>query len=174
MFIYREYTPHILSRRGSVQQNISELHHAKISLEIFVIVIPKDGLADISRAKPSFGITPVYRIVVCCLHRFHSIVAVLPKEGLAGLVPSISKSSFAITITKMLRPVFAQRGSSIKVSRYSRCLGEAPSSSPPSSPSGSISSASTMHNIPLVTNKCNKQAGIRLASMAKCSNNTKF
>ncbi len=35
----------------------------------------------------------------------NSIDSVIPKEGLAGLVPV--KPSFGVTITKMLRPVFA-------------------------------------------------------------------
>ncbi len=34
-----------------------ELHHAKTGLNVFVVVIPKEGFTDTSPGRPSFGMT---------------------------------------------------------------------------------------------------------------------
>ncbi len=79
----------------------SEPHHANKVFKIFVIFRPKDGLAgyDIS-----------YRVVLVCLHKFYIIVGVIPKGGLAGLVPA----TFGRTVTKISNPVFGWRGSLLR------------------------------------------------------------
>ena len=75
-------------------------------LKIIVMVIPKEGLAGTSTAKSSFGMIPTAcRIVLCYLHRLYFTVSVIAKEYLAELVPD--KPSVGMTITKILRPVFA-------------------------------------------------------------------
>ncbi len=85
------------------QFKISEPCHAKTGLTIFVVVIPKEGLAGISPATPPFGVTPEYRIALFCLDGLYSVVSVILKEGLAWLVPA--KPSFGMTTTNILRPV---------------------------------------------------------------------
>ncbi len=85
-------------------------------LQIFVFVMHKEGLADISPlspAKPSFDMTPTIKYTQPSLlnahfHHFHNlyfIVGVITKEGLAGLVPT--KLSSGIATTNTLRPVSA-------------------------------------------------------------------
>ena len=63
------------------------------SLKIFVVVIPKEGLAGSGPAKPSFGMT--------LTTGEYFIVGVIPKEGLAG--PEPAKPSFGMTTTKISR-----------------------------------------------------------------------
>ena len=60
-----------------------EVCHEKMCFKIFVVVIPKEGLAG--------GAPPIllwvwrdYKIVFCSLHRLYSVVVVIPKEGLMG------------------------------------------------------------------------------------------
>ena len=60
--------------------------HAKTGLKIFVVVVPKEGLAGASPAKPDSD----YRSVLCCLHSLYFIVGVMPKKRLAGLMLSSS------------------------------------------------------------------------------------
>ena len=55
----------------------TDMRHEKTDLEVFVIVIPKEGWAG-------WGMTPTIKYLLYCLHRLYSVVGVLPKEGLAG------------------------------------------------------------------------------------------
>ena len=75
--------------------------HAKTVLKIFVFVLPKVRLKLVGTD---------YRILLCCLHELYFtvgvIVGVIPKEGVAWLVPSIG-----ISMTKILKPAFVRRGS---------------------------------------------------------------
>ena len=64
--------------------------HENQPLEIFVVVIPKEGYGP---AKPSFGMT--------LTKGGYFTVGVIPKEGLAG--PEPAKPSFGMTTTKILR-----------------------------------------------------------------------
>ena len=51
--------------------------HAKTGLKIFVLVIPKEGLAGTNLAQSSFGMIP--RIVLCYLHGLYFVVGVIPR-----------------------------------------------------------------------------------------------
>ncbi len=78
---------------------IDEPLHINTGLEIFVVVIPKEGLAGTSPAKPTFGMTPT---VKHNLWRWRSTVLFnVIEEALASLVPA--KSSFGTTMTNSLR-----------------------------------------------------------------------
>ncbi len=46
------------SPRGATPSHTIELCHEKMYLKVFVIVIPKEGLAGWGPANPSFGKTP--------------------------------------------------------------------------------------------------------------------
>ncbi len=49
-----------------------------------------------------------YRIVLCCLHRIYFIVSVIPKEGLAVLVPALpALPSFGYDNDKDLKACFS-------------------------------------------------------------------
>ena len=74
-----------------------------ILLKVFVIVIPKEGLAGWGPASPSLGMTRTIKYY--CLFRLYSVVGVIPKEGLVG--PQPANPSFGMTTTKMLRSVFS-------------------------------------------------------------------
>ena len=67
--------------------------HENQPLKIFVVVIPKEGLALSGPAKPSFGMTQTIK--------YSPVVSVIPEEGLAG--PEPAKPSFGMTMTKILR-----------------------------------------------------------------------
>ncbi len=41
---------------------IFDLHHIKTGLKIFVVVIPKEGMAGTSSAKTSFGLIPTIKL----------------------------------------------------------------------------------------------------------------
>ena len=66
-----------------------------------VIVTAKEGLAGTNPAEPSFGMTWTIK---CFKH--NSIVAVVPNEGLPGLM-----TCKPVTMTKFYRPVLACHGS---------------------------------------------------------------
>ncbi len=69
---------------------IIELCHEKTDLKVFVIVIPKEGLAG-------------YKVLLYCLHRLYPVVGVILKEGLVG--PQPANPSLGMTTTKTLRSV---------------------------------------------------------------------
>ena len=52
-----------------------------------------------------FGYDTIYGIVLSCLPKWYLIVFVIPRVGMAGLVPP--KPSFGMTTRKIVRPVFA-------------------------------------------------------------------
>ena len=83
-----------------------ERQYAKTGQQIFVGLIPKEGLAALSPSKLSFGMTLMrnrypYRIQIT-INLW--IIGVVPKEGLPGLVPA--KPSFSMTMTTILKCVF--------------------------------------------------------------------
>ncbi len=43
------------------------MHRKNASFKIFVVVIPKAGLAGASAAKPSFGMTPTIEFSIYCV-----------------------------------------------------------------------------------------------------------
>ncbi len=67
----------------------NDARHEKTDLKVFVIVIPKEGLAGWGSANPSLGTTLTIKS--------HSAVGVIPNEGLAGP---------RMTMTKILRHIF--------------------------------------------------------------------
>ena len=82
-------------------QGQGELHHDKTGFKIFVIVIPKEGLADTSPAKPSFGMTPTMN--VCEEVEFYSRCHTKRKLTVIGLAGEV-KPSFDMTMIKILIP----------------------------------------------------------------------
>ena len=57
-----------------------------------------------------------HRIVICCFYRLNSVVGVVPKEGLVGLMPAepsfgILVTSFGMKIIQILRLILAWHGS---------------------------------------------------------------
>ena len=67
------------------------MRHKKTELKVFVVVLPKEGVAK----KDTFGYDTIYKILLYCLYGLYSVVDVIPKEGLA------------MTMTKTLRSVFS-------------------------------------------------------------------
>ncbi len=66
-----------------IKQQQSAARREKTDLKVFVVVIPKEGLAGWGPANPSLGMTPTIKLLFYCLHRLHSVFGVIPKEGLA-------------------------------------------------------------------------------------------
>ena len=65
--------------------------------------------------------SPTYRIVPCCRYRSYFIVGVMPKEGFDELVPA--KAFFLyMTMTKILRPVWAWPGRNVSLQYLCRVL----------------------------------------------------
>ncbi len=77
----------------------SDARHEKTDLKVFVVVVPKEGLAGGGLANPSLGMTNTIKylrkILLYCLQRFYSAVGVIPKEGLA--VPQPANPSLGMT-----------------------------------------------------------------------------
>ncbi len=70
---------------------LCERRHAKMDIKIFVVLIPKEGLACMT-------LVIVYN--QCRQQNTILLVAVIPKEGLVPAYPS-----FGMTTTKILRPI---------------------------------------------------------------------
>ncbi len=89
--------------------------HAKTNLKIFVAGIPLEGLVWLAPTQPSLLLlSPVTTNIPWLLFIFHFIVVVIQKEGLAELMPT--KSSFGMTTTKILWPIFVWHASNGSVS----------------------------------------------------------
>ncbi len=65
----------------------------------------KQFLRSLATARPSFGMTLTIELYSVYLHKIYSIVDVILKEGVDGLVKA--KPSFCVPTTKILKPVFA-------------------------------------------------------------------
>ena len=46
---------------GAARKNKRDARHGKTDLEVFVVVIPKEGLAGWGPANPSLGVTPTIK-----------------------------------------------------------------------------------------------------------------
>ncbi len=84
----------ITQKMGDVYTTF-EPYPTKTGLEIFVVVIPKEGMTATSSAKPFLYDSDFF---LC-------IVGGMPKAGLAGLLQV--KTSFGMATIKILRSVFA-------------------------------------------------------------------
>ncbi len=70
--------------------------------QVFVVVMPKEGL--VGSRQSLFGYDTNYKILLYCLHRFYSVVGVIPKEGLVG--PHPTNLSLGMTTTKTFKVCF--------------------------------------------------------------------
>ena len=69
---------------GSILRTaLNELCHEKTDLQIFVAVIPQEGLADEAH-QSFFWYDTDYEFIICSLHGLYFQVGVIPKEELAG------------------------------------------------------------------------------------------
>ncbi len=51
----------VFSLAGPAMQSKYDTHHEKTDLKVFVVVIPKEGLAGWGPANPSLGMTPTIK-----------------------------------------------------------------------------------------------------------------
>ncbi len=68
---------------GGVVSLSFDMRHEKTDLKVFVVVIPKEGLAGRGSANPSLGMTLTIKYYSPS-GAHYSVVIVIPKEGLAG------------------------------------------------------------------------------------------